>query len=470
MADQAADVQALLARAADSAGPFLVPPMSELARRHARQSRGRARFVVLASVVAMAVVAAGLAWGGGQRATTTAPPVKISLPGPTGPVVTAAALRSYRWSALPSAPIEPRSYPASAWTGDRLLVWGGQGADQTLYGDGASYDPATRSWTTLPASPLSPRADPESAWVGGVFIVWGGYTGGDGRRANDGARYDVATSSWARLPAAPATSYRWAHLAVAGGRAILLTADSEVSGGTVHADAYDPARNVWRRLPDLAGQPGQNFFDGTVLGVGGTVLVWRYWHHEVSTTEGTGIEVTGTSGEDTDALDVNTGRWKSVPLDPDTGSRSAQALWTGRQVILPEEGTYCGACTGGPARPTSPGVAIDLQTGARTTIVGGPVSTGSGTYVWTGAALLGVNMSRLATDSDNHVTQRPGDTAAWDAATRRWIPLRGADIRGNASGAVTVWTGRELLIWGMTRGPSQHSAPPAGQVFAPESG
>ncbi len=469
MADQATDVQALLTRAADSAGPFPVPPMSELTRRHTRQSRTRTRLVVLVSVVAVAAVAAGLAWGGNQRATTTTPPVKLSLPGPTGPAVSVSALRSYRWSALPTAPIEPRSAVASVWTGQRLLVWGGQGTDDSLYGDGASYDPATKTWTTLPASPLSARADAQSVWLDGVFIVWGGYTGGDGQRATDGARYDVATNTWAMLPAAPATSYGWARLVVAGGRAILLTSGRDGSGGTVHADAYDPAHNVWRRLPDLPGLPSQDFFDGTVLGVGDTVLLWRYWHHETSRTESNGIEVTGNSGEDTYALDVKAGRWTSVPLDPDTNSRSVQVLWTGRQVILPEEGTYCGFCTGGPARQSIPGVAINFQTGARTTIAGGPVSAGAN-YVWTGAALLGINPSTLIGNAGPHAILSPGDTAAWDPGTHRWIPLRSANIRGNANAAVTVWTGRELLIWGMTKGPSQHSAPPAGLVFGPELG
>lgn len=47
-----------------------------------------------------------------------------------------------RWStpAAP-APIRYREGGVSAWTGSRWLVWGGQAADGTTYGDGASYDP-----------------------------------------------------------------------------------------------------------------------------------------------------------------------------------------------------------------------------------------------------------------------------------------------------------------------------------------
>jgi hypothetical protein len=115
-------------------------------------------------------------------------------------------------------------------------------------------------------------------------------------------------------------------------------------------------------------------------------------------------------------------------------------------------------------------VAIDPETGTRTAIANGPITSNTAHYVWTGAALLGVNLSTLIGNAGPNAILSPGDSAAWDPNSQRWIPLRGADIRGNANGAVTVWTGRELLIWGMTRGPRQHAAPPAGLAFAPESG
>lgn len=467
--DDHSEVRLLLSGAAEQAGPFQPPPVAELVRRRSQQSRTRAGLVVAISVVAVVAVAVGLAWGGAHRATQSPTPARLSLPSPHGPQVTVSHLKDYRWAAMPAAPIPARSSAASVWTGGRLLVWGGQGPDDTLYGDGASYDPVTRTWATLPPSPLTPRVGAQAVWVGGAFVVWGGITAGDGTRAVDGARYDVATGSWTRLPAAPVRSYGWAHLVVAGGQAVLLTAAGDGASGDVQADAYDPARNAWLQLPDLPGVPGQEFYDGTTTAAGSTVLLWRYWHHESSRTVGNRIDVTSGGGADTYALDVKAGHWTSVPLDPDRGTRSVQALWTGREVILPEEGTYCGVCRGGPMRSSIPGVAIDPQTGARTTIAGGPVSTGAN-YVWTGAALLGMNMSTRSEDSDHHVTLRPGDAAAWDPTTHRWTSLRGSDIRGNASGAVTVWTGHELLIWGVTKVHGIPGTATAGLAFSPPGG
>jgi hypothetical protein len=200
------------------------------------------------------------------------------------------------------------------------------------------------------------------------------------------------------------------------------------------------------------------------------VLLWRYWHHETSRTEGNGIEVTGNSGEDTHALDVRTGRWTSMPLDPDQNRRSTQALWTGRQVLLPEQDGYCGFCTGGGFTRDNPGVVMDPETGTRTPIAAGPITSSTSAYVWTGAALLGINLSTLIGNAGVHAILSPGDSAAWDPDAHRWVPLRSADIRGNANGAATVWTGRELLIWGITKVHGKPATAATGLVFASTGG
>jgi hypothetical protein len=46
-----------------------------------------------------------------------------------------------------------------------MIVWGGYSGNTTLYGDGAAYDPATRTWAKLAASPLAGRALPVTVWT-----------------------------------------------------------------------------------------------------------------------------------------------------------------------------------------------------------------------------------------------------------------------------------------------------------------
>jgi N-acetylneuraminic acid mutarotase len=70
---------------------------------------------------------------------------------------------------------------AQAWTGSRVMLWGGGTADSaadappaTVTAAGAAYDPAADRWDALPSSPLAPRARATAVWTGREFIVWGG--------------------------------------------------------------------------------------------------------------------------------------------------------------------------------------------------------------------------------------------------------------------------------------------------------
>ena len=84
---------------------------------------------------------------------------------------------------------------ASAWTGSRLLFWGGGTTNApgdvppaTALAGGAAYDPAADRWLPLPAAPLSARARATAVWTGREFVVWGG-EGPENQRAqfDDGA-------------------------------------------------------------------------------------------------------------------------------------------------------------------------------------------------------------------------------------------------------------------------------------------
>jgi N-acetylneuraminic acid mutarotase len=70
---------------------------------------------------------------------------------------------------------------ARAWTGTRMMFWGGGTADSpadappaTVTPAGAAYDPGADRWEALPPSPLAPRARAAAVWTGREFIVWGG--------------------------------------------------------------------------------------------------------------------------------------------------------------------------------------------------------------------------------------------------------------------------------------------------------
>ena len=61
----------------------------------------------------------------------------------------------------------------AAWTGQRLLMFGGETAPNAL----AAYDPKHDRWTTLPSAPLRGRVSPTAVWTGHELIIWGGVIG-----------------------------------------------------------------------------------------------------------------------------------------------------------------------------------------------------------------------------------------------------------------------------------------------------
>src|SRR5882757_9565773 len=87
----------------------------------------RRRTGALSAVVAFIAVSCASRQPGG---TVSRQSGVVSLSGVTPSVPTtdagaATALIRDHWSRLPDAPISPRMQPAVAWTGSRMLVWGG---------------------------------------------------------------------------------------------------------------------------------------------------------------------------------------------------------------------------------------------------------------------------------------------------------------------------------------------------------
>src|SRR4029453_4663739 len=77
----------------------------------------------------------------------------------------------------------------SLWTGEQLLIWGGIGCEDGSCGEigpartletGGIYDVASDSWTETPLRIATPsaRASSACAWTGDRMLVWSGDGGG----------------------------------------------------------------------------------------------------------------------------------------------------------------------------------------------------------------------------------------------------------------------------------------------------
>jgi hypothetical protein len=163
------------------------------------------------------------------------------------------------WVAVTApAPLAPREHYAVALVGRRLIVWGGWTREMQALGDGAVLDLARKSWKKMSAAGApSPRLEPTAvAWTGSRLLVWGGRvatptTLASPRLLGDGARYDPAADRWTPMSSVDAPSPRVdATVAWTGRRLVVLGGAAEVGGQPLRdGGAYDPATDRWTRLP-----------------------------------------------------------------------------------------------------------------------------------------------------------------------------------------------------------------------------
>ncbi len=194
------------------------------------------------------------------------------------------------WAGLLSSPLDARSSPAAAWTGSELLVWGGfdgtwSHGEPGTYGDGAAYDPQADRWRMLPDAPLSARV-PLSVWTGRELIVWGTGFQWKNYRPRDGAAYDPRTNSWRPIANAPIELTD--ATAVWTGRDMIVFGGALRNGRIPETDtaigaAYDPRKDSWRRIAD------SELSAGAISAVwnGREMVAWDFEHHAVAYNPGT---------------------------------------------------------------------------------------------------------------------------------------------------------------------------------------
>jgi hypothetical protein len=76
---------------------------------------------------------------------------------------------------------DSRIYFVSAWTGTKLIVWGGQELDYGLSAGGSVYDPLLDTWTALPLPDdygliNQQRSLASGIYTGSELLIWGGLT------------------------------------------------------------------------------------------------------------------------------------------------------------------------------------------------------------------------------------------------------------------------------------------------------
>jgi N-acetylneuraminic acid mutarotase len=159
-----------------------------------------------------------------------------------------------QWTTLTlSSPPSPRFGAVAVSTGNRVLVWGGQDPSGAL-NTGAQLILGTTgvptAWVAISSlnAPTN-RSAHSMVWTGQKLLVWGGQGGGS--FLGDGALYDPVADAWSPITATNGPAARSAHSAVWSGQEMLVFGGEAFLGTLSDGGAYDPAAGTWRSLSAL---------------------------------------------------------------------------------------------------------------------------------------------------------------------------------------------------------------------------
>ena len=182
-----------------------------------------------------------------------------------------------QWTALAFAnPPSPRFGATVVSTGSRLVVWGGHdqlgalntGA-QLIFGTNG----VPTAWAAITASNApAGRSGHSAIWTGQKMLVWGGQ--GNGNFLADGAAYDPAADTWSPITATNGPTARSAHSAVWSGQEMLVFGGEAYSGTLADGAAYDPLASKWRVLSGVGNPQARSsatvvWADSEMLAFGG---------------------------------------------------------------------------------------------------------------------------------------------------------------------------------------------------------
>ncbi len=154
-----------------------------------------------------------------------------------------------RWSGVTTADAPAARIGATAvWANNRVLIWGGEGEGGVMNsGSQLRFDSSAPYWFAMSSDNApSARRGHSAIWTGDRMIVWGGQR--DGLPLANGAVYDPAADSWVTVSSVGAPAARFNHAAVWTGQEMLILGGSNGAGELAAGAAYNPLTAVWRPL------------------------------------------------------------------------------------------------------------------------------------------------------------------------------------------------------------------------------
>jgi N-acetylneuraminic acid mutarotase len=265
-----------------------------------------------------------------------------------------------------------RSVHTAVWTGAEMIVWGGYNG--TVLQSGGRYNPATDSWqpTTLTGAPTA-RINPGSVWTGTEMIIWGGSNVG-ATTYGDGAIYNPMTDTWRPMSQDGAPSARGGCITIWTGTEMVVWGGG--NGATVFGDGaiYNPATDSWRPMTNVNAPSGRSWIFQFIW-TGTELIVWGGAGNTLNDSYGDGAR-----------YNPATDTWTPMSSEGAPSARNRMALaWTGKELVV-----FGGATGHGESTYVNTGARYNpvTDTWVPMTTAGAPRARVHHTAVWTGASVL----------------------------------------------------------------------------------
>ncbi|MFV0542425.1 MAG: Kelch repeat-containing protein [Marinicella pacifica] len=322
-----------------------------------------------------------------------------------------------------------RNDHTAVWTGSEMIVWGGVGYDYDYINSGGRYNPVTDSWqpTQMNNAPLA-RISHTAIWSGHEMIVWGGHDNDYANILNSGGRYNPSTDSWQTTSTTNAPSELNPHTSIWTGSEMIVWGNYYSRSNDAFLNTggrYNPVTDSWQPTSTANAPSVTNPL--TAVWTGSEMIVWGTYY---SRSHGGYINSGGRYNPSTDS-------WQAIETLNAPSVRGHTAIWTGAEMIV--WGGYYGSNntslnSGGRYNPATDSWQAITTTNA-------PSAREYHAAIWTGSEMIiwgGYSSNSTYLNSGGRYNPL---TDTWQATATNSAPL-------TKTHHSAIWTGREMIVWG----------------------
>ncbi|MBN2382887.1 IPT/TIG domain-containing protein [bacterium] len=310
----------------------------------------------------------------------------------------------------------------AVWTGSEMVVWGGYSGSSLAFNSGGRYNPQSDTWSSTSTGTNCPSAryNHTAVWNGYYMIIWGGVDS-DITLINTGGRYNPGSDSWAALATTGAPEPRRRHTAVYVGWEMIVWGGDNWGLPFNSGGRYNPAANTWTSTCSDSAAPCNvptARLNHTAVSTGNRMIIW-------------GGEDCGNTGA---MYNSDTDTWTATATGANCPSAryDHSAVWTGQMMAIwggKDDVSGEDLNNGRRYRP-------DTNSWSTISTTNAPQARSNHIVLWTGSDMIVWGGSKL--DSGGR----------YCISSNSWTPIAAPAGPGQRSGHSVVWTGSEMIVWG----------------------